>query len=366
MRMQLRGINCVTKRLADGTCRTYYYAWKGGPALRGKPGTVEFVASYNEAVVKKIAPPTGVLLALLFRFQESAEFQFGLSERTRRDYIKQIKRIERAFGDFPIEALDNPRSRSVFLDWRDKLARTSLRQADYAYGTLARVLSWAHNRRLIADNPCAKSGKLYRGSRANKIWHDEEISRFLRTAPPYLRLAMLLAINTGQRQGDLLRLPWSAYDGVTIKLRQRKTGAYVPIPVADDLRAVLDAASKQSLIMLTNSEGKPWSESGFQGAWGKAAARAGIRGLTFHDLRGTAVVTLARAGCSEAEIYSITGHKPGDARAILTAHYLPRDAEVAGNAIAKLNRYRDQREDRSLPTARPTGLKIGNGKTEKA
>ena len=51
--------------------------------------------------------------------------------------------------------------------------------------------------------------------------------------------------------------------------------------------------------------------------------RAGIRGLTFHDLRGTAVVTLARAGCNEVEIYSITGHKPGDVRAILTAHYLP-------------------------------------------
>jgi integrase len=63
--------------------------------------------------------------------------------------------------------------------------------------------------------------------------------------------------------------------------------------------------------------------------------RASIRGLTFHDLRGTAVVTLARAGCNEVEIYSITGHKPSDVRAILTAHYLPRDAEVARNAIAK-------------------------------
>ena len=62
MRMQLRGINCVTKRLADGTRRTYWYAWKGGPPLRGEPGTPEFVASYNEAVAKKIAPPTGVLL----------------------------------------------------------------------------------------------------------------------------------------------------------------------------------------------------------------------------------------------------------------------------------------------------------------
>jgi integrase len=118
--------------------------------------------------------------------------------------------------------------------------------------------------------------------------------------------------------------------------------------------------------MLTNSESKPWSESGFQGAWGKATARAGIRGLTFHDLRGTAVVTLARAGCTEVEIYSITGHKPSDVQAILTTHYLPRDAEVASNAIAKLNQYRAQKGDEKLPTALPTGKKIARAEKTKS
>jgi integrase len=369
MRVRLRGINQVTKRLADGTLRTYWYAWKGGPPLRGKPGTPEFIASYNEAVATKVAPPTGVLLTLLFRFQESAEFQFDISTRTRRDYIKQIRRIEKAFGDFPIKALDDPRATSVFLEWRDHLAQTSLRQADYAYSTVSRILSWAQKRRLITENPCAKGGKLYRGSRIHKVWNDEDVARFLSTAPPYLRLAMLLAINTGQRQGDLLRLPWSAYDGTAIKLRQSKTGAYVTIPATDEMKAALDAAPRKSPIMLVNSDGKPWSESGFQGAWGKATMRAGIHGLTFHDLRGTAVVTLARAGCNEVEIYSITGHKPGDVQAILTAHYLPRDAEVAINAIAKLNQYkarRDQNEDKKSPTVLPTALKFASVKTEKA
>ena len=113
MRMTLKGINCVSKLLADGKRRTYWYAWKGGPPLRGEPGTPEFIASFNEACATKIAPPTGVLLALLFRFQESAEFQFGIEERTRRDYIKQIKRIEARFRDFPIKALADPRSRAV-------------------------------------------------------------------------------------------------------------------------------------------------------------------------------------------------------------------------------------------------------------
>jgi integrase len=281
------------------------------------------------------------LLALLFRFQESAEFQFGIPPRTRRNYIKQIKRLERAFGDFPIKALDDPRARSVFLEWRDQLAQTSQRQADYAYGTLARILSWTHNLGLIAKNPCAKGGKLYHGTRVNKIWEDEDVAQFLQTAPPYLRLAMLLAINTGQRQGDLLRLRWSAYNGRDIRLRQRKTGQYVPIPVADALKAALDAAPRRSPIMLTNSGGKPWSESGFQGAWRKATMRAGIRGLTFHDVRGTAVLTLARAGCNEVEIYSITCHKPGDVRAILNAHYLPKRCRDCGQCDCEAEPVQD-------------------------
>jgi integrase len=218
--------------------------------------------------------------------------------------------------------------------------------------------------------PAPKADKLYHGTRVDKIWNDEQVAIFLQAAPLHLRLAMLLAINTGQRQGDLLRLPWSAYDGKHIKLRQKKTGTYVPIPVTDELKAALDATSRQSPIMLTNSERKPWSESGFQSAWGKATMRAGIRGLTFHDLRGTAVVTLARAGCNEVEIYSITGHKPSDVRAILTAHYLPRDMEVATNAIEKLNTYKrgraDQKGNENLPTVLPTALKFAKLKAEKS
>jgi hypothetical protein len=77
-------------------------------------------------------------------------------------------------------------------------------------------------------------------------------------------------------------------------------------------------------------------------------------------------VTLARAGCNEVEIYSITGHKPGDVQAILTTHYLPRDAEVANNAIAKLNQYKAQKVDENLPTKLPTAPKIRRSKTTKS
>ena len=62
MRVRLKGINSITKKLADGTRKTYWYAWKSGPPLRGEPGTPEFVHSYNEAIARRVVPPHGAWL----------------------------------------------------------------------------------------------------------------------------------------------------------------------------------------------------------------------------------------------------------------------------------------------------------------
>ena len=337
MRVRLKGINSITKKLADGTRRTYWYAWKGGPPLRGEPGSPEFVHSYNEAIARKVVPPQGKLMSLLRAYQASGEF-LGCVERTRTDYIKHVKAIEKEFGDFPLAALTDRRTRGIFMAWRDKLAAKSRRQADYAWQVLARVLSWSLDRGLVLANPCARGGRLYRGSRADRIWTADDEAAFLKSAPAHFHLPLLLALWTGQRQGDLLRLPWSAYDGTHIRLRQSKTGARVVIPVGAPLKAALDAAAKRSPIILTSRAGKPWTSDGFRASWSIARTKAGIVGVTFNDLRGTAVTRLAIAGCTEAEIATITGHSLRDVHSILDAHYLHRDPALAESAIRKLER----------------------------
>jgi integrase len=337
MRVRLKGLNSVTKRLADGRTVSYYYAWKGGPPLRGEPGTPEFIHSYNEAIATKAATPKGALLSVLHAYQASGEFA-GLAARTRRDYVEKIKVIEAEFGDFPLSALTDRRTRGIFMAWRDKLAAKSRRQADYAWQVLARILSWSHNRGLVSANPCARGGRLYRGSRVDKIWTADDEAAFLKSAPAHLHLPLLLALWTGQRQGDLLRLPWSAYDGTHIRLRQSKGGIRVVIPVGTPLKAALDAAKKHGPLILTNSLRRPWTSHGFQASWHFAARKAGIVGVTFHDLRGTAVTRLAIVGCSEAEIATITGHSLRDVRSILDANYLHRDPALGESAIRKLER----------------------------
>jgi integrase len=335
VRIRLKGVNHATKRLADGTLRTYWYAWRGGPLLRGKPGTPEFIASYNEAVARMAMPVEGVLLSLLQGYQASGEFR-ARADRTRRDYVVKLKLIEREFGDLPIAALADRRTRGIFMAWRDKLAESSRRQADYAWQVLALVLAWALDRGLIAVNPCARGGRLYRGNRVDKIWTADDEAAFLQHAPSHLRLPLLLALWTGQRQGDLLRLSWSAYDGTRIRLQQSKTGARVSFKVGAPLKAALDAAPKLSPIILVNAAGKPWREGTFRNAWRNVQTAAGIVGVTFNDLRGTAVTRLALVGCTEAEIAAITGHTLHNVRSILDANYLHRDPALADNAITKL------------------------------
>lgn len=337
MRVRLKGINSRTKVLSDGTKRTYWYAWKGGPRIVGTPGTPEFMASYNAAVEGRKNINSETLLSIMQGFQASDAF-LSLRASTRRDYVRYVKAIEVEFGDFPLGALTDRRTRGEFMAWRDRMAVRSRRQADYAWSVMARILSWALDRGLILANPCERGGRLYRAKRTDKVWTDADEAAFLARAPAHLHLPLLLALWTGQRQGDLLRLPWSAYDGAAIRLTQSKTSARIVVPVGAPLKAALDAQVRRSPVILLNSDGRPWTSDGFRTSWGKACKFCGITGLTFHDLRGTAVTRLALAECSEAEIATLTGHALTNVRSILDSHYLNRDPALAQTAIRKLER----------------------------
>ncbi len=337
MRVHLKGIHRVRWRLASGDIATYHYAWRGGPRLIGEPGSPEFMQSYNEAFASRRRPAQGKLFTLIAEFRASSEYS-SLSDSTKRAYATYLGMIEAEFGDMPIEALSDPEVRGEFKLWRDSMADNP-RKADYAWTTLARVLSVAHDRGRIPANPCQRGGRLYAADRSEKIWTEDDIARLLAVASPGLAMAALLALWTGQRQGDLLRLPWSAYDGDHVRLRQSKTGRHVTIPVGKHLKSILDRADRLSTQVLTNAHGRPWTSDGFRTSWGKACIKAGLADdLHFHDLRGSAVVRLAIAGATVPEIATFTGHGLKDVEAILDAHYLGRDVRLAENAVRKLER----------------------------
>lgn len=345
MRVVLKGLHKVTRQLADGGARIHFYAWRGGPRIEAPPGTPEFVAEFERLTAGRgqVGHHAGTLQQLAIDYQRSPAFT-DLAAETRKAYLRHIRRIEAEYGDLPIAAIASPGFRGDILDWRDRIAAASgPRQADYAFAVLARILSWAHDRRRIPVNPAERPGRLSKGSRAHIVWTDAEIEALLAVAAPHVALPFLIALGTGQRESDVLRLSWGAYDGKRLLVRQQKTKAHLAIPLTSDLHALLDAAKARrgtALTICTTKLGRPWTRDGYQTSFGRAKAAAGISGKTFHDTRGTAVLRLAQAGCSIPEIYAITGHDPKSAETILSRHYLSRDRALAESAVAKLEQHK--------------------------
>ena len=344
MRIRLKGIASATKILASGEKVTYHYAWRGGPLLRGAPGSPEFIQSYEQAHRERHKPNPSLFKSVIAGYLASPDFG-DVRDRTRADYLKQIAKIERAFGDLPVAALNDPGVTKDFLDWRDRMS-SSPRQADYAWTVLMLLLAWARTRGITTYRPPGRIDRLYHADRSDKIWEDHNIAAFMAVAPAPLQWALVVAAETGQRQGDLLRLTWGAYDGQWIRLTPSKSitskkpkGRAVAIPVSRLLHAVVDSLPRISPIMLTNMRQRPWTPNSFRKAWEACAKKAGIAGLTFHDLRGTAVTRLSEAGCTPQEIARFTGHSLRDVAAILD-RYLARTDKLASTALAKLERTR--------------------------
>ena len=206
----------------------------------------------------------------------------SLRDRTKADYQKQIAKIEPAFGDLPLAALNDPKVTKEFLAWRDGMS--SARQADYAWTVLMIVIAWGRSIGVTNYRPPGRIHKLYEADRSDKIWEVHHIDAFMTVSPEPLKWVLIFAAETAQRQGDLLRLPWSGYDGQHIRLtpsksitRKKPKGRAVAIPVSPRLRATIESLPRVSPIMLTNGRGRPWHGNSFRKAWGAATAKADSR-----------------------------------------------------------------------------------------
>jgi integrase len=337
MRVVLSGLHTVKKALADGSLRTYYYAWRGGPRLKSKAGTPEFIAEFSR-LTKKF-PQDDTLASLVVGYKSSPEFA-KLSDASKRDYAPFFDAIREKFGTMPIEALNGKGPRGEFKSWRDTMAANP-RKADRAWAVLRRVLSWAVDGEKITRNPCDRGGRLYGGGeRADIIWSPDQIAKVKGLASERVMQAMMLALWTGQRQGDLLRLTWTAYDGTHIRLVQSKTKKRVAILVYSDLKVMLDSMKRTEGTILTNQAGEAWTSDGFKTTWGKEmrSGKLGITGVTFHDLRGTFITVARRHGSTLEQISAASGHSMKEITRVLDAHYLAHDQETNDAVILKMER----------------------------
>jgi len=349
----IKGLNKVKAKLADGTEPTYWYHRASGTRLKGEYGSPEFVASLAEAQAKKSDRTAGTLAGLIRDFERTAKWR-KLRDSTKAEYRRMFTFWDGKFGTVPLKALEAKGFRQRVLAWHDEFSATSPREADNRVTILARVLSWGAKDGPLSANVLDGFDRAYENDRSDKIWLPEHIEAMMAVSRPEMQLALVLALHTGQRQGDILKMAWGNYDGARVTLRQNKGKRLVSVPCTAALKITLDGLRRRSTLILPTASGVPYKARHFGRQWADAYKKAGLEYaedgkpvLHFHDLRGTAVTMLFEAGCTVAEVAAITGHSLRTAQEILD-RYLARTSTLATSAIAKFeNRMEQERAKRS-------------------
>jgi integrase len=198
-------------------------------------------------------------------------------------------------------------------------AYVARRSPDVAPATINRELAlvraalrWAERR---GDLPrgCLPHVQLLREppGRCRVLTVDEE-TRVLVACPPWLRRLVILAVNTGCREGELLGLRWSAVDlvGMWLHLEQTKSGTRRDVPLNAAAAGVLGGMRRRkpgSLVFPTASRTQI-SRSNLARAWRAACKAAEVTDCRWHDLRHTAGGRVATATGNLLAVRDLLGH----------------------------------------------------------
>lgn len=322
MEMKLKYVVQDTDR--HGNVRIYFRRNGKKIRLRGPLGSPEFLADYQAALLEKLpgttkdhAPqpaPSDTIRSLVEHYYRSAKYQ-SLAPRTRR--------VRRQILDRFCENKNDGQKPFALLEPQHLMARRDamLDRPEAANGmikALRQVFDVAVEYRLHDRNPAAMVKYVESFSEGHKAWDVKDIEAFERCHPvgSTARLAMSLALYTGQRRGDLIVLGpknLKTQDGREgLEFTQEKNGKRKPvklwIPIADELQDILSSSSLGEKAFIQTKFGRPFSSDGFGNRFRKWCEEAGLQGLSIHGLRKSAAARLAETGCTEQEIMAITGH----------------------------------------------------------
>ena len=284
---------------------------------------------------KPIGVPT--LDDAIEEYYRSDAFQKDIKPGTRklyRLYLEQLRQTDLA--RHAIDAIDVDVVRAL----QERLKETPSK----CYQTLG-VLQTVMTHAQVKTNPVTELNKRFKRVRCEartEVWTPQQIDAFVAAAPPSLSLAALLLFYTAQRPADVLAMTKgrvSERDGrLFIALRQKKTEALLDVPVHRDLEPALRARRSDpsdGLMLVPSTTGLMWEMRNFCRSWDRVRVELNLPPLQRRDLRRTAVVSMAEAGCSVPMIVAVTGHSLQSAEGILKT-YLPR---TRGVAVAGMERW---------------------------
>jgi integrase len=187
-----------------------------------------------------------------------------------------------------------------------------------------------------------------------------EESRLLQHARPHLHALIIAALETGCRVGELLSLQWKDVDldqnVWLLPAANTKTREARDVPITTRLKAVmemrrLDPAGKEhppEAYVFGNDVGE--RAKSIRQAWRNTCRRAGIAGLTFHDLRREFASRLLESGAPAHEVRDWLGHS----NITTTSRYL------ATTRIALQKARQRFEQHRSVPVSQLTASETEN------
>lgn len=247
--------------------------------------------------------------ALIISYYRSPAY-LGLAAGTRANYRRHCEEIREKNGSKDMRTF----RRKHAIEARDKLS-TTWSKANERVAVLSMLCRHAVDLEWIDRNPVVDIDKLKGGE--YEPWPEAKLAAFERcceaTGNTIARTAYELATGTGQRIGDCCAMMWDDFDGEFMSVVQEKTGAKISIYCPQRLRDYLTNLPKRGRYILarnlTQPIGKRAAQKAIEEVREKIGALSGATRLVPHGWRYTAAVRLAEAGCSDAEIQSVTGHK---------------------------------------------------------
>lgn len=143
-----------------------------------------------------------------------------------------------------------------------------------------------------------------------------------------IAVALLLALETGMRAGELLGLRPADVRGAVAYLPKTKNGDSREVPLSRRARELVEALRAKKLVRIrTRSDGRLFhiTPAVLDAAFRRARDRAGLSGFTFHDSRANALTRLAQV-LAPLDLARMIGHR--DLGSLLI-YYRPSAASIA-------------------------------------
>ncbi len=183
---------------------------------------------------------------------------------------------------------------------------------------LSRCLRSAVDWERMTHMPKIKLMKAY-SRRIDFLTEDETTKLLTASAPPFVHRMLFTALRTGLRLGELLALSWSDIDfegnvlivrrsWVRYEMTTPKSHRIRYVPLAGDLRRLLEAERQKKGFVFPGVDDKPGSTDGAARELTRLCARAGVRKIGWHILRHTFASHLAMKGVSLRVIQQLLGH----------------------------------------------------------